>query len=409
MSHPNFAGAERLIELWNAPERLTIREISCDPELGRTLLSKQVTERNKYTKTYRTVEQLLKHGIIKPHSVLQGLKFNGSVEPVVEEPVTVRNYINLDASASPARMPGISDRFVERDNGDDLGLPPGKSRADAILEEFEKELGHYRRYAAKPHGDKRGRREYIIASDFHVADDRPDLLIKLVTEHQGKSLIIGGDFFDFSSLSRHPLNGWQDPGLYDCLSRGAAVLDLLASNFVDITLVLGNHDKRAWTKALNNVSTEYGKFNHENFIYMLEHKFGVKVVDHVLTKQNGATCEGLHYWHQVGDCIVSHSEHCGRPVGKGAEGAFEFFRDWTDILGLNPFRVILQAHTHKQSYHRSRNGKVHLYEIGCMCEWQNYSLQGRQVYGPPQHGYYHLVQFDGVTDINASRLVNLDD
>jgi hypothetical protein len=49
---------------------------------------------------------------------------------------------------------------------------------------------------------------------------------------------------------------------------------------------------------------------------------------------------------------------------------------------------------------------VHCYEIGTVGDISDYTLHEAK-YGPPQHGYYHLVQEGGVTDINASRLYRL--
>jgi hypothetical protein len=87
--------------------------------------------------------------------------------------------------------------------------------------------------------------------------------------------------------------------------------------------------------------------------------------------------------------------------------AHDFFFSYRDFLSLDPFRVVLQAHTHKQSYHRNSLTGIHCFEIGALCDIPAYSMN-QPKYGPVQHGYYHLIQYDGVTDVNESRLVVLD-
>ena len=96
-------------------------------------------------------------------------------------------------------------------------------------------------------------------------------------------------------------------------------------------------------------------------------------------------------------------------MASGAIKAHDFFTMWERQLGLREWNVLLQAHTHKQTWHRHKITKRHLFETGALCDTPEYALKGgRHCYGPTEHGYFVLVQYDGITDLNESRLVCLD-
>ena len=312
-----------------------------------------------------------------------------------------------EADAALAYVAPILERH-SRATGEPL-MPELVDRFENRLRAYEDLIRNYSRKPARKMTGMPGRREIVVCSDIHCTDERTDLIARLIDEQAGRDLIVAGDLFDFSSLSRYTPTGWSDDSLTETMARGTGLLTLFNQHFRSVTLMLGNHDARGWKKALNTCGTEYGKLCHEWMIYALEHKYGVKVIDNPIAKQNGKVVEGLHFWHQLGDCLVTHFERAGAQPGRSPQLTCDFFREWQEPLGIQPFRVILQAHDHKVSYHRSRDNKVHCYGIGCLSDWADYALQGRPVYAPPQHGYYRLVQYDGVTSINESQLYSLDD
>jgi len=88
--------------------------------------------------------------------------------------------------------------------------------------------------------------EGMVTADWHVPIYNPYLvnsMIERAIELDLKSLIIGGDFFNFDSLSRYDPKQ-HDAGLTVELEEANRVLSVLARTFDDIIVIWGNHDAR---------------------------------------------------------------------------------------------------------------------------------------------------------------------
>jgi hypothetical protein len=76
-------------------------------------------------------------------------------------------------------------------------------------------------------------------------------------------------------------------------------------------------------------------------------------------------------------------------------------------LGLKPWKVLIQAHTHQLGMFPWKADRV-MVEGGCMSQTHGYQLQARIMGRPQRVGYVTLEQTKGVTDVNSIRLVWLD-
>lgn len=291
--------------------------------------------------------------------------------------------------------------------------PVSESSAASLFEkhlwDYEQMIGASAKRAAARSRAPQGRRvETVVISDLHVPDERMDLLARIAETHRGANLVIAGDLDDFEMLSKFDQLDWTGLTFQESLARRDAVLDFLTQHFTNVEVMLGNHDLRIPRKAARLLGADYAFMSQQFLMWTYEKRHGIRLVTQDVRKQCGRQIPYLHYYHQVGDCMIGHVEVSGRTPGKGAERAHDFFQGWKKELGLSDFRVVLQAHTHKQSYFRHSHSKAHCYEIGALCDIPSYSLMSRQNYGPPQLGYFSLVQYDGVTDINESRLISFE-
>jgi hypothetical protein len=81
--------------------------------------------------------------------------------------------------------------------------------------------------------------------------------------------------------------------------------------------------------------------------------------------------------------------------------------DFDAVLGLNPWRILIQAHTHAGCVIPFKANKL-LVECGCMCSVHGYQLQARIAGRPQRVGYVTLEQRNFQTEINSVRFVWLD-
>jgi hypothetical protein len=104
---------------------------------------------------------------------------------------------------------------------------------------------------------------------------------------------------------------------------------------------------------------------------------------------------------------VTHAEKYSKVPGSALRGIEEWFSDQHDILGLEPWRVLVQAHTHALGWIPWRSDRL-LVEQGCMCHVHGYQLDAKVAGRGQRLGYVTLTQRDGVTDMSSVRTHWLD-
>jgi hypothetical protein len=116
---------------------------------------------------------------------------------------------------------------------------------------------------------------------------------------------------------------------------------------------------------------------------------------------------GVGWLYQHGDVICTHAEKYSRVPGAALRGIDEWLTDFDGVLGLNPWRVLVQAHTHAMAWIPWKSDRL-VVECGAMCSLHGYQLQAKIAGRPQRIGYLKLEQTKGVTDLNSVRLVWLD-
>lgn len=342
------------------------REIAEDPELMKTVLSGIDKASSRRWKVYHLINAMAEMGIIRKR------------EP---------DNMKAPRVSTTTHTEGLSKKV--------------ESAYDSHMAEYEQYIGAVEQHKSyKPRG-LAGRTETVIISDPHIPDERMDILAEVAKRHKGSNLCIAGDINDFERFGRFDLRDWTAPDLQQSLARTDAVLGFLSDYFPTIDLLFGNHDLRLPRKAAKQLGPDYFFICQQFLMQAYEKRHGIRVVQQNVIKENGREMPPIFFFHQIGDCMVGHVEAAG-PLGKGAEIAHNFYFSRRSFFSLNPFNVVLQAHTHKICYFKHKITGVHCFEIGATCDEQAYSMN-QPKYAPVEQGYFHLVQYDGITDINESR------
>lgn len=254
-----------------------------------------------------------------------------------------------------------------------------------------------------------GAQRITIASDFHAPFQDPWAVAELITREGGKTdtLIVNGDIQDFYAISR--FTKYENVSVESELAAVDALLGQLSAAFPDVVLVGGNHDTHRFEKQLRTLLPM-------EMIHVIEALTGGNFsVLRVLAKRYpnvrfaDTQVSRFHvgwYW-QLGDLITAHAEKYSRVPGAALRGIDEWFTDQQDTLGLKPWRVLVQAHTHQLALFPWKADKL-LVEGGCMSTTHGYQLQARIMGRPQRLGYVTLEQTRGVTDLNSVRLIWLD-
>jgi predicted phosphodiesterase len=249
----------------------------------------------------------------------------------------------------------------------------------------------------------------VIASDFHAPFQCNHSVAQLIARESGTAdtLIINGDIQDFYAISR--FIKYEQVSVESELAAVDALLGQLAAAFPEVILVGGNHDTARFEKQLRTLLPielqhviEFLTGGNLSVLRVIAKRYpNVRFAD----TQVGRFHVGW-YW-QLGDLITAHAEKYSRVPGSALRGIDEWFTDQHDVLGLKPWKVLIQAHTHMMALFPWKADKL-LVEGGAMCHVHGYQLQARIAGRPQRNGYVTLEQKNGVTDINSLRLVWLD-
>jgi predicted phosphodiesterase len=287
-------------------------------------------------------------------------------------------------------------------------LPQTADECWALLDDY---IGRSRKPArsqSREHRANKHTSRIVIASDFHAPFQDNRGVAELISREKGAdTLIVNGDLQDFYSISR--FTKYENVSMESELAATDALLGQLSAAFPEVVLVAGNHDHARFERQLRDRLSpemvhvvEYLSGGNLSALRVMAQRYpNVTIADMQVSRFH------VGWFWQHGDLLTTHAEKYSRVPGSALRGIDEWFTDQHDTLGLKPWRVLIQAHTHQLGMFPWKADKL-LVEGGAMCTTHGYQLQSRIMGRPQRLGYVVLEQTKGVTDINSVRLVWLD-
>jgi predicted phosphodiesterase len=276
--------------------------------------------------------------------------------------------------------------------------------------EWQKFIGQARDRYAGP--SKRpvqiGRQRIVVAGDFHAPFHHKQHVASMFErERDADLLIVAGDLQDHYSVSR--FTKYEHVSFEEEMAAVTLLLQEMSERFPRVIIVEGNHDRPRFEKQLRERLSEemvkvveYLAGGNLSAVAAASRRFpNIEIAKHKVGSHN------VGWFTQVNDLIVSHMEKFSRVPGSTLRGVEEWFSDYERVLGLQPWRVIVQAHTHALGWFPFHADKL-LVESGCLCTTHGYQLTPRAGGRPQRQGYVTLEQIDGKTDRNSVRCVWLD-
>lgn len=274
--------------------------------------------------------------------------------------------------------------------------------SDEAWDVIDRWLGRSPRPTVVPATKKGATQRIVIAGDFHAPFHEPELVAEMLRREKGADLlIVNGDIQDFYAISR--FTKYERVTVADEFAAVDALLGQFSRAFPRVLIVRGNHDKPRFEKQLRQCVSQ-------DMVEAIELMAGTLDPVAVIAKRYpnielAAHTVGRHtvsWFAQVGDLICSHAEKFSRVPGSTLRGVHEWFVDRHDTLGLEPWRVLVQAHTHQLGVFPWLSDQL-LIEGGCMCQTHGYQLDAKVAGRPQRRGYVTLEQRHGVTDVNTVR------
>lgn len=244
----------------------------------------------------------------------------------------------------------------------------------------------------------------VVAGDLHAPFHEPAAIAHLIAQEGGKAstLILNGDIQDFYAISRFAK--YERVTIEQELAAVDALLGQFSAAFARVVIVCGNHDRPRFERLLRNVLAqdmveviEFLTGGQLDPIAMLARRYpNIEMARHSVGRHN------VGWFYQHGDLLCAHAEKFSRVPGTALRALHEWFEERRQTLQLEPWRVLIQAHTHQFSMIPWMADAL-LVEGGCLCQTHGYQLDAKVAGRPQRRGYVTLEQERGRTVIDSVR------
>ena len=194
---------------------------------------------------------------------------------------------------------------------------------------------------------------WLYATDLHTPHHHEKTVARLVqiaTSQDVRTLVIGGDFFDFASAStKHPKTVPM-ASVQQTLTSGGKLLGFLARYFERIYLVLGNHDQRL-AKLVNEADFTFRS-----------------VVSAAMGEAPDAPWQDCKVVVSDYPHMLVGPEDTGYVVGHPAKYSDAASSKHLGLVAMKHQRHVLGAHTHLLNRALSPCGKFHVIDPGHCCD-----------------------------------------
>lgn len=275
--------------------------------------------------------------------------------------------------------------------------------ADECWAFLDAAIGRTAKKLAPPKVKAKGTKRIVIAGDLHAPFHDVEAVGQMLHETEGcDQLIINGDLMDHYSISR--FTKYEHVAVEREIAAADALLGTFSRAYPDVLVVEGNHDRPRFEKSLRALLSlemmhclEFLTGGNLSVVRALAKRYpNIRLAEHRVGRHR------LGWFAQEGDLIVAHAEKFSKVPGAALRVIEEWMADREDSLGLAPWRLLVQSHTHQLGWFPWHAGKL-LVEAGCLCETHGYQLDPKIAGRPQRLGYVTLTQHQGVTDLSSVR------
>lgn len=240
-----------------------------------------------------------------------------------------------------------------------------------------------------------------VCSDLHVPFHEPEYVAEMFEDTAGADLlVVAGDLADSYALSR--FLKYEHVPIETEMAALEVFLEQASERYPKVIVLEGNH-------GLSRLEKSLIAHNDEQVIAAVRLLTGGSfsllqaACRQFPNVEMGHTQVGrfdLDWLVQIGDAIICHAEKFSVVPGSAMRKVEEWLADQEQSLNLNPWRVVMQAHTHQISMFPWHADKL-LIELGCLCSLHGYQLTAKIGGRPQRRGWWSLDQVNGQTDTDS--------
>lgn len=234
--------------------------------------------------------------------------------------------------------------------------------------------------------DLSGRKQILHIADIHIPFENREALYGALNLNAAADMVITSEVMDVSSQSS--FGGGARVPLEQEIESTLRFLEFMSERFPLTIIVESNHEHRIKRSITRNLPPELGfMVQEDNILELLSRPFpNVFVIP--------------HWWIQLGDAIFCHAFKNSSILMRAGTDIDDHFKKNTALYGLNPYHLIVQAHTHfLGAVYRPQ---LKIIEAGCACLLLEWVMQ-KPTKNTWQTGYVTVVMDDGKVDLERSR------
>lgn len=311
-----------------------------------------------------------------------------------------RGLVDIEALRAEHRLKTQEVHYTEESK---TRLPQS---ADECWEVIDRWIGR----SSKPKTERKsvkvgGRKDYVIAGDTHCPFHEAEAVAKMIADTRGADVfILNGDWTDHHAASR--FIKYESVPFASEMAAADATMCQFANSYTEVLATGGNHDKSRLEKLIRG-SLPIEAVSALEFLSQTGDFNVLKVLAKRYPNVRFAEMKvgrlGLEWLAQEGDLIVLHAEKFSKIPGSSLRQIHDELMDREELLGLEPWRMVIQAHTHQLGWFPWVSDRL-LVEGGCLSQSHGYQLTARMGGRPQRRGWVTLTQYDGRTDFNSVRL-----
>lgn len=225
----------------------------------------------------------------------------------------------------------------------------------------------------------------LTLNDIHFPFANEDALERALVENMAADVVVMSEIADMYSQA-----SWikeRNIPLEREIEEILRFFEYMNKEFPVTIILTGNHELRVMRKVAKTVTPDLLFLMDLHILKVLARPFpNIHVTE--------------NWFYQINDTIFCHQDRSSKIPMRVSTRLVDTLTRWSTTLELEPFKCLVQAHTHKAGvvYY----GDVKVIETGALCELMDWAK--RKLSSTPwTTGWAVIHQKDGVTDWNKSR------
>jgi hypothetical protein len=240
----------------------------------------------------------------------------------------------------------------------------------------------------KPSVSLDGKKKIVHIADLHIPFQNTKALYSAINLHVAADIVVMSEIMEISS--QNPFDKAGAVPLEREIEETLKFFEVISAAFPTILIMESNHENRFKRQVVNRLPLEFQLLIQDvNILELLVRPFSnIFVIP--------------SWWLQLGDAIFCHASHSSSVSMKAAVDVHDYFVRNAEIIGANPHRVLVQAHTHALGVVYLPDAKI--FEAGCLCKLQDWYM-GAKIGRKPlwSTACISVEMEDGKSNLNRTR------